>query len=84
VNPDLIFVFSLIVVAGVLFASGRIRLDVVALMVVLALALSGVLSPREAVAGFGDPVVIIVAGLLVIGRALTQTGVAHSIGCWVA
>ncbi len=84
VNPDLIFVFSLIVVASVLFVSGRIRLDVVALMVVLALALSGVLSPREAVAGFGDPVVIIVAGLLVIGRALTQTGVAHNIGLWLS
>jgi di/tricarboxylate transporter len=77
------FVFGLVGIASLLFASGRVRLDIVALLVVLALALSGVLTVREALAGFGDPVVILVAGLLVLGEALTRTGVAYSIGQWM-
>jgi len=60
--------------------SGRTRLDVVALLVVLSLMLGKVLTPQEALLGFGDPVVITVAGLLVIGEMLTRTGVAHFIG----
>ena len=80
---DATIVFLTIGVAGALFASGRVRLDVVALFVVLALALTGVLSVREALSGFGDPVVIMVASLLVVGDTLTRTGIAHSIGAWM-
>ena len=65
-NPEMIFVFALIGVAAVLMASNRIRFDIVALLVVIALMLSGVLSVGEALAGFGSSVVILVAGLLVI------------------
>ncbi|MEM8882983.1 MAG: SLC13 family permease [Planctomycetota bacterium] len=81
---DTIFVFSLLGIASILFASGRVRLDIVALLVVLALALSGTLSVREALSGFGDPVVILVAGLLIVGESITRTGIAHSIGNWIA
>ena len=83
-NPDTLFVFILIGLASLLFASGRIRLDIVALLVVLALTVSGVLTEREALAGFGHPVVLIVAGLLVVGEMLTRTGLAFSIGDWMA
>ena len=37
--------------------------------------LSGVLTAGEALAGFGDPVVLLVAGLLVVGELLDRTGV---------
>jgi di/tricarboxylate transporter len=79
-NPDAALVFWILGVAGILFASGRVRLDVTALGVVLALMLSGVLTPREALAGFGDPVVLLVAGLLVLGEALNRTGVSYAMG----
>lgn len=82
--PDTIFVFLLLATASILFASGRARLDVVALGVVLALMLSGVLTEREALAGFGDPVVLLVAGLLVVGESLTRTGVAITLGEWIS
>lgn len=78
------FVFALLGVASVLFASGRVRLDIVALLVVLALSLSGVLTVREALAGFGDPVVILVACLLVVGEMLDRTGIALAIGDWMS
>ena len=82
-NPEMIFVFALIGVAAVLMASNRIRFDIVALLVVIALMLSGVLSVGEALAGFGSSVVIIVAGLLVIGEMLARTGVARIVGDWI-
>jgi di/tricarboxylate transporter len=82
-SSDAAIVFGILGVAGVLFASGRVRLDVTALLVVLALSLSGILTPREALAGFGDPVVILVAGLLVVGEMLSRTGVAFAMGRWL-
>ena len=82
-SNETIFVFATVVVAAVLFASNRVRLDIVAILVVLALMLSGVLTAGEALAGFGDPVVILVASLLVVGEMLDRTGVAQSIGTWI-
>ncbi len=82
-NPEMIFVFSLIGVAAILMASNRVRFDIVALLVVLALMLSGVLSVGQALAGFGSSVVILVAGLLVIGEMLARTGVARAVGDWI-
>ena len=76
-------VFLILLGAAILFASNRVRPDVVALLTVLALMLTGVLTPREALAGFGDPVIIVIAGLLVVGEALTRTGVAQAISRWI-
>ena len=80
---DTAFVFILLGVAGVLFASGKVRLDVTALLVVLALILSGVLTVGEAVSGFGDPIVILIAALFVVGQALVDTGIAYRVGDWI-
>ncbi len=82
-SPEATLVFVILGIAAVLFASGRMRFDVIAMLVVLALMLTGVLTPREALAGFGDPVVVLVAGLLVVGATLTRTGVALDIGRWM-
>ena len=79
-SGEALFVFALIGVAAVLMASNRVRFDVVALLVVLALILSGVLTVREALSGFGSSVVILVAGLLVVGEMLDRTGVARAVG----
>ncbi len=70
-------------IAAVLMASNRVRFDIVALGVVLALMLSGVLSVGEALSGFGSPVVVLVAGLLVVGEMLARTGVARAVGDWI-
>ncbi|TVR97849.1 MAG: SLC13 family permease [Rhodospirillales bacterium] len=80
---EILFVFGLLAAAIVLFASDRVRLDVVAVMVVLALAISGILSGREAVAGFGEPIVLIIGGLFVVGEGLFRTGVAYAVGQWM-
>ena len=82
-NADTTVVFAIIIAAGALMASNRIRFDVIALLAVIALMLSGVLSVTESLSGFGSPVVIMVAGLLVIGEMLARTGVASVLGDWV-
>ena len=66
-TPDAQFVFGLLAVTVVLFASDRLRPDVVATLVILALILSGSLTVSEAVAGFGDPLVLLIARLFVVG-----------------
>ena len=83
VNADTLIVFAILAGAGLLFASNRVRLDVVSLLTVMALMLSGVLDPKQALAGFGDPVVLLVAALLVVGEMLTRTGIAYAIGRWL-
>jgi len=83
VISDTTFVFVLIGVVAVLMASNRVRFDMVALFVVLALMLSGVLTVSEALSGFSNSVVIIVAGLLVVGEMLDRTGVARAVGDWI-
>ncbi len=80
---ETIFVFCVLAAAVLLFASGRLRSDIVALLVVLSLVLGGVLTLREGLAGFGDPVIIMMAGLFVVGEALVSTGIALSVGAWL-
>ena len=48
-----------------------------AVLVALGLLLSGVLTPQESFAGFGDPVVILIAAVFVVGAALENTGIVH-------
>ena len=77
---DAHWVFGIIALAAIAMATNRIRYDVIALSVVCALAISGLLNIQQALAGFGHPVVILVAALLVIGEMLDRTGVAQRIG----
>jgi di/tricarboxylate transporter len=80
---EVTFVFGLLFATIALSISDRLRLDVVAIMVLLALTLSGLLSPQEALAGFGDPVVLLVAGLFAVGDGLFRTGIAYAAGAWL-
>src|SRR5262249_22745086 len=63
-----------------LFALGRPRADIVAILVVLALMLTRVLTPQESLAGFGNPAVILIAATFIVGQALVNTGIAHRLG----
>ena len=79
-TDHMMIVFGILGCAIALFAWGRLRADIVAILVVLALMLSGVLTPQESLAGFGDPVVILIAGMFIVSEALVTTGVAHRLG----
>ena len=75
----IITIVTLVVAAGA-FVWGRIRADVVALMALLVLTLSGVLTTEEALSGFSNPIVIMMVGLFVVGGAIFNTGLAKMIG----
>lgn len=82
-TSELIWVLMLLAVAMVLFASNKLRMDVVALLVIIAFVMSGTLTLNEAVAGFSDPNVILIAALFVVGHGLVRTGVAYQVGEWL-
>jgi di/tricarboxylate transporter len=83
-SPELLVIVAILSGSVILFVSDKVRLDAVALLVVLALVLTGVVSPGEALAGFADPLVAVIAGLFVVSAALTQTGIAAAAGAWLA
>lgn len=77
---QLVITFSILAISIVLFISNRVRADLVALLALLAFVITGVLEPIEALAGFSNSVVIMIAGLFVVGAGLLSTGLAHTAG----
>ena len=71
-------IIILVVTAG-LMVWGKIRSDIVALCSLLALVLTGILTTEEALAGFSNPIVIMIAALFILGGAISQTGLAGNI-----
>ena len=80
---DTLLVFVILAVTVALFVSDRIRLDLVAMMSLLALLLTGILTPAQALSGFSDSLVIMIAGLFVVSTGLFQTGIAARLGRWL-
>ena len=80
---EILFIFMLLVVTIGLFTWDRIRMDIVALMVAMTLAFSGIVTPSEVFSGFGMPVVVMIAGLFVVGEGLFRTGIAAAAGKWL-
>ena len=78
-----ILLLGLILAALLLFASERVRSDIVALGLLLSLLLSGILSVEEGFSGFASPAVITVVCMFVISGALVRTGVADQLAAWV-
>jgi len=83
-EPNGLIVLAILAAAIVAFASNRVRVDAVGLAVLLALAVSGVITAREAVEGFSDSSVLMIGGLFVVGEGLVVTGVAAALGAWLA
>lgn len=79
-NTPLLLALAILLVMLMLFVSSRLRLDLIAVCGLLALTLTGLVSTREALAGFADPIVLMIAGLFVVGAGLFQTGVADALG----
>lgn len=70
----------ILALSAILFVSGKMRSDLVAVCSALALVLTGVLTPEEALAGFSSPIVIMMTGLFVVGGGIFSTGLAKRIG----
>src|SRR5262245_49709008 len=80
---QLVIVLILLAAAIGMFAINKPRLDVVALIMLTALPFTGVLTVGEALAGFSDSNIVLIAALFVIGEGLVRTGVARRLGDWL-
>ncbi|HEU5249508.1 MAG TPA: SLC13 family permease [Thermoanaerobaculia bacterium] len=78
------YVLGLLVVALVLFASDKLSVDVVGLIVLLCLAVPRVLTPLEALSGFGNETILILISLFVVTAGIVRTGVVERLGLWLA
>jgi di/tricarboxylate transporter len=81
-TPQIFFVLIL-VAAIVLFVTEWVRTDLVAVMIVIALYVTRVLSPQDALSGFSSEPAIVVAGIFVLSGALHATGLSDTIGQWI-
>ncbi len=79
-TPEIGIVLAIIAIALALFSFERVPTDVVALGVMLALILTGILVPEEAFAGFGSETVLLIFGLLILTATLERTGVVDIAG----
>jgi len=79
-TPQIALTLGIIGVAVVLFATEKLRVDLIALLVLLALALTGLVSPGEVFAGFASPAVVTVWAVYIMSGALFKTGVADMLG----
>ena len=79
-TSEIILVFAITGFAVLLFITEWIRVDVVALLVLVSLALTGLVTPTEAVSGFSNPAVITVWAVLILSAGLSRTGIASLVG----
>lgn len=80
---DQYLLLGLLLAALALFASERFRADMVALGLLLALLLSGMLTVTEGFSGFASPAVITVVCMFILSGGLVRAGVADEIASWV-
>ncbi|HEX7062779.1 MAG TPA: SLC13 family permease [Woeseiaceae bacterium] len=79
-------ILFLIILAGalVLLVTEWIRLDLTGVLIIVALATTGLLSPPEALSGFSSEPAILLAAMFVLSGGLSQTGLTEELGAWIA
>ena len=70
----------ILLISAILFVSGKVRSDLVAICSLLALLLCQILTPAEGLSGFSNTTVIMMVGLFIVGGGIFQTGLAKMIG----
>lgn len=79
-NIEIALVLIILGIALVLFITELIRMDLVALLVMGALALTNLVSPSEALSGFSNAAVVTVWAMFILSEGLTRTGIANVLG----
>lgn len=83
VIPPSLILTVIVIVALVLMLSNRVRSDLVGMLVLLSLAITGLVTPTEALEGFSNPAIITLIGLFLISQGLEETGVAQRLAEWI-
>jgi di/tricarboxylate transporter len=80
VTGDIALMLLILAITIILFIFDWLRVDVVALLVLLSLVLTGLITPAEAFEGFSSPAVITVWAVFIVSGGLFYTGVANRLG----
>jgi di/tricarboxylate transporter len=76
----IVLVSIIVLAAVVLFATEKLSMDVVALLVLGALTVTGLVTPAEGISGFSNPATLTVAAMFVLGAGLNRTGALAALG----
>lgn len=79
-DSQLLITFLILVIALILFLTEKLPADLVALLVAVALGVTGVLTPQETFSGFSRSAVITIMAIFILTEALQRTGVAEQVG----
>lgn len=79
-----LIVFSVLIIALILFIWDKIRYDIVAFLALVTLVIFNIIPSEEAFSGLGHPAVITVAAVLVISKALQYSGLVDLIVDWIS
>ncbi len=79
-TPEIATVLAILIVAIIFFVTEKLRVDVVALLVLASLVVTGLVTPAQAVSGFSNPAVVTVWAVFILSGALSRTGIANRIG----
>ncbi len=79
-TQHLIITFIILTIAFILFLTEKLPADLVALLVVVALGVSGVLTTQEAFSGFSRSAVVTILAIFILTEALQRTGVSEQVG----
>ena len=79
-SPEIITVLAILVMVVVLLITEWAPLEVLALLVMGVLAVTDIVSPKEALAGFSNPAVVTIWAVFILSGGLTRTGIANILG----
>ena len=79
-SPDIVTVLAILIGVIVLLVTEWLPLETLAMLVMGALAITGIVSPKEALAGFSSPAVITIWAVFILSGGLTRTGIANILG----
>lgn len=79
-TTDIALVLGILLIAVILFATDKLRMDVVALMVLCTLAITGLVTPEQAISGFSHPAVVTIWAMFILSDGLTRAGIADVMG----
>src|ERR671918_180522 len=83
IETNQLILFAILIGSVILLFTEWIRLDLTAILIILALSMTGLLSPEDALSGFSSEPAIMLAAVFVLSGALSHTGLSERLGTWI-
>jgi len=79
-SVEIVIVLAFVVAAVILFATEKLSVDLVSIMVMVGLIVSGVITPEEGIDGFSHPATVTVGSMFILSAGLFRTGAVNFVG----